>query len=93
MTDSMPARCMAQHPYEKGGDGKPLLILIERGSRGYWPRHYQTAAHADAFNARHGVSPAMREAMVHGSVFGWDLPIADPAKHADAKLLAAPEAR
>lgn len=85
---ALPCHCMALHPYEKGGDGKPLLILVQRGVEGYWPCHCQTVADADAFNERRGVTPAMREAMLYGSVFGWSLPIADPAKHADAQPLA-----
>lgn len=34
---------------------------------------------ADAFNARHGITAAQVEAMMIGSVFGWDVPGADPA--------------
>lgn len=51
-------------------------ILIKRGAMGYWP--CPPSFDVDAFNVRHDVTPAQREAMECGSMFGWDTPGADP---------------
>ena len=32
----------------------------------------------DAYNERHSVTAAQREAMEAGSIFGWEIPAADP---------------
>lgn len=76
------------------------VIGILRGQSGYrapsnLPAHLaenEPAARAwiDNRNNAMGVSPAQREAMVAGSMFGWHLPIADPAKHTSAKPYTAP---
>lgn len=49
--------------------------LIHRGTHGYTPfPAIRDQAGVDAFNARHDVSPAAAEAMLVGSMFGWDVP-------------------
>ena len=65
----LPERCLAKHPT----DGS--TILIQRGVAGYWPF---PGRDVDAYNARHGITPALVEAMQIGSMFGWDVPGADP---------------
>lgn len=66
------------------------VIGILRGQPGYRiPGNLPDQARAssavgkawvDRQNAKMGVAPAQREAMVAGSMFGWNLPIADPNK-------------
>jgi hypothetical protein len=52
--------------------------LIRRGETGYYPWPYRTEADVDRFNERHNVTPAQKEAMKVGSMFGFDVPGADP---------------
>lgn len=59
------------------------LIKIDRYTHGYTPRGVQKTPEenrriADAWNAHHGVTKAQEAAMVGGSMFGWDAPIAKP---------------
>ncbi len=67
----LPRMCAANNP----ADDSP--ILIKRGVKGYWPAP-RPGFDVDAFNARHGVTVQQREAMLAGSMFGWELPVADP---------------
>lgn len=77
----LPEICYALHE----GD----VIAIVRGRLGYsLPSNLpagmtlaETAAWIDTQNAKLGVTPAMREAMVAGSMFSWHVPLADPEKH------------
>lgn len=50
-------------------------MLIRRGIEGYYPA---PGLDVEAFNARHGITPAQLEAMEIGSMFGWNVPGADP---------------
>jgi hypothetical protein len=54
-------------------------ILLKRGCIGYWPG---IGIDVEAFNERHGVTAAQRIAMEIGSHFGFDVPGANPDKHA-----------
>lgn len=56
-------------------------IMVRRGHRGFWklPDNFPV----DAYNMAHNVSPAHREAMEIGSIFGFDVPGADPLNHLD----------
>lgn len=64
------------------------LVLLKRGERGFWPtedyplgQFPDFSTYADYLNARRGVTPAQRNAMEAGSVFGFDVPGANPAKY------------
>ena len=66
-------------------------IQIRLGERGYWPCNVtppnnkkHNRAFADKHNSILGVSKAQEAAMLAGSLFGWDIPGADP-KCYDAK--------
>ncbi len=51
-------------------------ILIARGVIGYYPA--PVGMDVDRYNERHSVTAAQREAMEAGSIFGWEIPAADP---------------
>jgi len=63
------------------------LICIRRGETGYYPSDWDTGDKeqnvelADKMNEKLGVSPIQRQAMEVGSMCGWDVPGADPAKY------------
>ena len=63
------------------------LICIKRGETGYYPSDWDTGdkeqnvGKADWLNAKLGVTPIQRQAMEVGSMAGWDVPGADPAKY------------
>ena len=67
----LPEMCAARSP----SDDSP--ILIKRGVSGYWPAP-RPDFDVDGFNARQGITAAQVEAMQIGSMFGWDVPGADP---------------
>ena len=61
------------------------LIIIKKGESGYYRTDYPNAASPEAakewrdeVNARLGVTKAQRAAMEVGSMFGWDVPGANP---------------
>lgn len=66
------------------------LICIKRGESGYYPSDWDTGDKernvelADELNENLGVSPAQRQAMEVGSMCGWDVPGADPAKYLES---------
>lgn len=63
------------------------LICIKRGETGYYPSERDTgdkernAELADQLNEQLGVTIWQRKAMEVGSMCGWDVPGADPAKY------------
>lgn len=61
----LPEKCLATNP------GTDETIIIVRGERGYHPFPGKDAR---AYNARHGISDAVVEAMLIGSMFGWHVP-------------------
>lgn len=64
------------------------LIIIKKGESGYYRTDVattgkeETHALADEYNGKLGISKAQAAAMMAGSMFGWQVPAADP-KHYD----------
>ncbi len=58
------------------------MIVIKRGEKGYYPQNLENAPwgaeNKDSLNERMGVTKAQEKAMQAGSMFGWDIPAADP---------------
>jgi len=77
----IPEMCFSTLP----GTGE--LICIKRGESGYYPSDWNTPDKernieiADDANESLGVTPAQRQAMEVGSMFGWDVPGADPRNY------------
>ena len=61
------------------------LICIKKGESGYYPSNWDTGDReqnqriADYSNQKRGITPEQVEAMVTGSMYGWDVPGSDPA--------------
>ena len=60
------------------------LICIKRGVPGYFPVSLRSifdkriSAQQMADQLNEGIAPEVVEAMIAGSMFGWDVPAADP---------------
>ena len=84
LAEGLPELCYSVH--ESTGE----LIVIKRGECGYHPTDYSTddkernVELADHLNEKLGVDMWQRQAMEVGSICGWDVPGADPAKYQDA---------
>ncbi len=68
--DRLPRVCLAHAP---GGE-KPIRIV--RGVSGYFPVHHATDV--ARFNNDRGITEQQVDAMLTGSMFGWECPGADP---------------
>lgn len=75
MNVKLPERAYIDNSHDKSPGAAPV-IAVKRGERGFWPIFTQQTA--DELNEAEGVTPAQREAMHIGSMFGWDAPGADP---------------
>ena len=73
---ALPEHCYAVLP------SSGQLIEVRRGEKGYYPCAYSTGDReynkvlANQFNAHEGISKAQAEAMLAGSMFGWNVPAA-----------------
>lgn len=70
-TTSLPEVCATRDRVTK----RPILIV--RGEPGYYAAPADTDP--DGFNQRRGITEAQVQAMECGSMWGWDVPGADPA--------------
>lgn len=84
MRSSLPDRCYSTL------DSTGEVIIIQKGDKGYYriditdDTKEANRALVDEQNVKMGVSRAQEEAMKAGSMFGWDVPAADPKNYDDA---------
>ncbi len=77
MTD-LPALCYAKHPT----DGRAVIIVRgEVGFRDFFTDDLDADLNVDRLNAAACVSKAQAAAMLSGSMFGWDVPAANPNRY------------
>lgn len=87
MRYELPETCFSTLP----GEGK--LIILKRGEKGYYPSDWETGSEkenkliADTHNRRCGLNPAQVMAMQVGSMFGFDVPGANPQSYLDEARL------
>ena len=69
------------------------LIILKKGEIGYWKTNYGPAPSyeeanewCDLVNTNLGVTRAQRMAMEHGSMFGWDIPAANPDEDINKRI-------
>ena len=73
------------------------LIIIKRGEKGYYRCEFSTEDKpfnrelADDRNVKLGVSKAQEAAMLAGSMYGWEVPAADPKNYDDKGMPARPK--
>ena len=84
LAEGLPEMCFSALP-DTGA-----LICIKRGESGYYPSDWNTSDRErniqirDDANESLGVTAAQRHAMETGSMFGWNVPGADPAMYQEA---------
>ncbi len=87
--DKLPPRAWGINPGSDGG--APEVIEVRRGVKGFYHtrtyRGVNACAQADVLvqtlNEQAGVTPAQREAMINGSMFGFETPAADPDNYSE----------
>ena len=78
MHKNLPEFCYANLPSDNS------CILIKRGENGYYPVKFDadmygaSEAEVDAMNQSLEVTKAQKQAMIAGSMFGWDVPASNP---------------
>lgn len=78
---ALPEHCYAVLP------SSGQLIEVRRNETGYYPCAYSTSDRtynqvlADYLNAHEGITKAQAAAMQAGSMFGWNVPAADPSRY------------
>ena len=83
MRNELPDTCFATLP------GTGDLIILKRGETGYYRSDWETGDKtenqkiADFHNLKRGITPAQVEAMQVGSMFGFDVPGANPQVYFD----------
>ncbi len=81
LRSSLPVQCQSILP----STGE--IILIDRGENGYRSLHLpnktpeENRQAVDDYNRKQGITRAQEAAMSAGSMFGWDVPAADPANY------------
>lgn len=74
--NKLPEECLVLNP--TSGE----IVMVKRGVAGYFPQNPDNAPwgaeNIDLINERMGVTKAQKEAMLAGSMFGWDAPVANP---------------
>lgn len=73
--DRLPEMCASHLP----DSGEP--IVIKRGESGYWP--LPDGMTVQGINTTFDATPAQIAAMEAGSMFGWDVPGANPDRYDD----------
>lgn len=79
--DSLPEQCYSILP------GSNDVIIIKRNEKGYYKTDIPATSKEDAralvdeYNGKLGVTKAQEEAMKAGSMFGWNVPGADPKNY------------
>lgn len=83
MRNELPETCFITLP------GTGDLIILKRGETGYYRSEWETGDReknqeiADYHNRKRGITPAQVEAMLVGSMFGFDVPGAKPQVYLD----------
>ena len=76
---TLPFVSAANHP----ASGELIFVMKDRS--GYWRASslgvVDETMTAEKWNAAHDISKAESEAMLSGSLWGWDVPGADPANY------------
>jgi hypothetical protein len=81
---NLPERSYAYHPTTGA------TIMVKRGEKGFYA--VTTDVKPEILNKVRGVTLQQAAAMLAGSMFGWDVPLADPDQftEADAVIMLAP---
>lgn len=90
LRSSLPEKCF--NHLESTGE----LILITKGEKGYvpmgiYPQNESPEEAIAALNKANNVTPAQKAAMVAGSMFGWEVPAADPKNYDENGIAIAPQ--
>ena len=72
MNNKLPSGCYALHPITE------TPVWIDRDKGGYYETPNVSVQEAQWINERNGITSNQVNAMLIGSMFGWDAPAADP---------------